>query len=185
MSSEDPLSKKPQRILIAGVSGVGKTTLAARLSQILDVPHTEIDSLFHGPNWVPRDTFLHDVGSLVSQDAWITEWQYSTARRMLAEKADLLLWLDLPFLTATLPRVIRRTLKRRLNREELWNGNVEGPLYRFFTDREHIVRWAWSTRNKYRKLIPEVESEFAHLTVVRLRSQREIERWLSDLLNAY
>ena len=33
------------RILIAGPSGSGKTTFAARLGRILDIPHTEMDSL--------------------------------------------------------------------------------------------------------------------------------------------
>jgi adenylate kinase family enzyme len=185
LSPEDALLHKPQRLLIAGVSGVGKTTLAARVGRMLDIPHTEIDALFHGPGWVPREDFLNDVRLLVSRETWVTEWQYSSARRTLAEKADLLVWLDLPFLTVTFPRVIRRTLKRRLNRETLWNGNIEGPLLTFFTDPEHIVRWAWSTRNKYRTLIPEVESEFPHLTVVRLRSSRDVERWLAQLQKAY
>ena len=101
---------------------------------------------------------------------------------MLAERADLLVWLDLPFLTVVLPRVIRRTIRRRLRREKLWNGNVEDPLYTFFTNREHIVRWAWTTRNQYRKQVPALEPEFTGLTVVRLRSQQEVERWLAQQL---
>ena len=47
-------------------------------------------------------------------------------------------------------RVVKRTLGRRLRREVLWAGNVEPPLRTFFTDREHIVRWAWSTRHRVR-----------------------------------
>ena len=44
-----------------GVSGAGKTTLAARLGRLLDVPHVEIDALFHGPGWTPREAFVADV----------------------------------------------------------------------------------------------------------------------------
>ncbi|GAB3754706.1 adenylate kinase [Zhihengliuella somnathii] len=181
LSSRDRLPVRPQRILVAGVSGVGKTTLAGRIADALGVPHTEIDALFHGPGWTPRESFLDDVRALISQDSWVTEWQYGSARPLLAERAQVLVWLDLPFLTTTLPRVIRRTVRRRLRREELWNGNIEGPLHTFFTDREHIVRWAWSTRNKYRTTIPQAAAAHPHLTVVRLRTRRDVDRWLAGL----
>lgn len=55
---------------------------------MLDVPHTEIDSLFHGPNWTPRQSFVADVEALTNAEAWVTEWQYGQARGMLAQRAD-------------------------------------------------------------------------------------------------
>src|SRR3954449_806769 len=41
------------RIVVIGCSGSGKTTLAMRIAAQLDLPHVELDGLFHGPNWVP------------------------------------------------------------------------------------------------------------------------------------
>ena len=55
------------RILIAGPSGSGKTTFAARLGRILDIPHTEMDSLHWGPNWTPRPSFEADVQALIER----------------------------------------------------------------------------------------------------------------------
>lgn len=182
LTSTDDLPSRPSTILIAGVSGVGKTTLAPRIAGMLALPYTELDSLFHGPNWQPRASFLEDVRSLAASDRWITEWQYSAARAMLADRADLLVWLDLPFLTVTLPRVVRRTIRRRVQRIELWNGNIEGPLHRVFTDPEHIVRWAWRTRRKYTQAIPRLAETHPNLTVVRLRSPRDVEEWLVSKL---
>ena len=181
---DDPLPRRPRRIVIAGVSGTGKTTLAQRIAPIAGTPHTEIDGLYHGRDWVPRAQFLDDVRALVARDAWTTEWQYADARPILAENADLLVWLDLPFLTTTLPRVIRRTMRRRIRREELWNGNIEQPLRTFFSDPEHIVRWAIRTRNKYRDRMPRLEARWPHLAVVRLRSTREVDAWLAGPLAA-
>lgn len=179
---DDPLPVRPKRVLVAGVSGVGKTSLASRIAEIIDAPHTEIDALYHGAGWVPRDDFLDDVRTLIAEESWTTEWQYSTARPLLAAAADTLVWLDLRFATVTLPRVVRRTLRRRLRREILWNGNVEPPLHTIFTDREHIVRWAVSTRNTYRTRVPALEHDHAGLAVVRLESQRQVERWLRGSL---
>jgi hypothetical protein len=146
--------------------------------------HVEIDALYHGPDWTPRPEFLNDVKKLVETPSWTTEWQYDSARATLVAHADLLVWLDLPFVRVTLPQLVKRTLRRRLTSEELWNGNTEPPLRTIFTDREHIIRWGFQTRNKYRTSVPAVERESPHLTVVRLRSRSETVRWLDGPLAA-
>lgn len=179
---DDPLRSRPKRVLVAGVSGAGKTSLAARVAVIAGAPHTEIDSLYHGPGWIPRQDFLRDVRVLSDAETWTTEWQYSSVRPLLASRADLLVWLDLSFVRVVLPRVVGRTLKRRLRREHLWNGNVEPPLRTFFTDREHIVRWAIATRNKYEALTAQVHVDHPQLDIVRLRTPREVDVWLSGPL---
>jgi adenylate kinase family enzyme len=181
-SYEDPLPYPPKRVLVAGVSGVGKTTLAGRIAGLTGGPHTEIDAIFHGPAWTPRPEFLADVHSLVSADAWTTEWQYDAAQPLLAERADMLVWLDLPFVRVTLPRLLRRTVRRRWSREELWNGNIEAPLWTVLTDREHIVRWAMRSRKNYHAAVPRLIHDHPHLTVVRLRSPHEAEEWLAGPL---
>lgn len=169
------------RILVAGVSGSGKSTLCRRLSVILDLPYTEIDGLFHGPDWTPRPEFLDDVREVISGDRWITEWQYRTARPMLLERAQVLLWLDYPFWTTTFPRIVRRTLNRRWRRTEMWNGNYEQPLHRIFFDRDHIIRWAVRTRHKYRDQIASVQRDRADIQVIRFHRPQEVEHWLATM----
>ncbi|HWK92086.1 MAG TPA: AAA family ATPase [Luteimicrobium sp.] len=173
----------PARVAVAGVSGAGKTTLARRLGARLGLPHTEIDGLYHGPDWTPRETFLDDVRAVLEQPAWVTEWQYREVRPLILARAELLVWLDLPTPVA-MHRVIRRTLRRRVRREVLWNGNQEPPLRTFFTDDEHIVRWAWSTRSSLRGLDERLASEAPHLVVVRLRSRAQVEDWFQRLPRA-
>lgn len=177
LTSADPLPPRPRRILVAGVSGSGKTTLAATIGSTLHLPHTEIDALFHGPHWTPRPEFEAEVDALVASPSWVTEWQYPAARETLAVHADLLVWLDLPFWSVTFPRVLRRTVRRRLRREVLWNGNVEPPLRTAFTDRDHIVRWAVSTRDAYTARIDRLGTELPDLPVVRLGTPREVRTW--------
>lgn len=179
-TSPDHSTAPPRRVLVAGLSGSGKTTLAARLAPLLGVPHVELDGLHHGPQWVPRPTFLDDVEALAARDAWVTEWQYSAARPLLAARADLLVWLDLPF-RVSLARVVRRTLRRRVRGEVLWNGNVEPPLRTIFTDREHVVRYMVATRHKYDTLVPDTLARHPRLTGVRLRSTAQVEEWVTSL----
>ena len=176
----DPLPERPRRILVAGVSGAGKSTLARRLAALLGIEYTELDSLFHGPNWVPRTEFMSDVDRLTQEPTWVSEWQYATVRPLLAQRADTLIWLDYP-LPVSMVRLIRRTVRRRRQREELWNGNYEGPLWRIFTDTDHIIRWGWRTRNKLKALVPTLEQKYPGLHVLRLRSPREADVWLDRL----
>lgn len=183
LSVHDPLPTRPRRVLVAGVSGSGKSTLARRIGELLDLPYTEVDALHHGAGWTKRPEFEADVDAFTSQGSWVTEWQYSIVRGLLAERADLMVWLDLPY-PLVLSRVVRRTLRRRLRREVLWNGNVEPPLHTFFTDPEHVVRWSISTRNLNRQRVPALEAAHPHLVVVRLRRDRDVQRWLAEQLVA-
>ncbi len=179
LTADDPLPAAPRRVAVAGVAGVGKTSFAARIAPAIGGPHVDIDGLFHGPDWTRRPEFLDDVAAFIAGERWVTEWQYGSARPMVAARADTLVWLDLPFATVTLPRVVARTLRRRIAGEELWNGNTEPPLRTFFTDPDHIVRWAVRKRRQYRDEVPPLEQTHPHLTVVRLRTPRQVERWLA------
>jgi adenylate kinase family enzyme len=179
----DPLPHRPRRVLVAGTSGAGKTTLAARIARILAVPHVELDALFHGPGWTPRATFEADVRRVSAEPAWVTEWQNRSVRPLLAGRADLMVWLDLPR-PVVMRQVVHRTLLRRLRREVLWNGNVEPPLRTVLTDGEHVVRWAWSTHARTAPRVIGALRERPDLVVVRLRSHRESRGWLDGPLRA-
>jgi len=176
LGPDDPLPHRPRRVLVAGTSGSGKTTLAVRIAGALQLPHVEIDALFHGPGWIPRPEFEADVHRFSAGPRWVTEWQYSAVRAHLADRADLLVWLDLPR-AVVVRQVVRRTLRRRLQRQALWNGNVEPPLWTIFTDRDHIVRWAWNTHHRTGTRVAELARRRPELAVVRLRGRSEIARW--------
>ncbi|MFC5930436.1 AAA family ATPase [Cryobacterium melibiosiphilum] len=182
LSGHDALPHRPRRVLVAGVSGAGKTTLARRIAAVTGGLHTEIDAPYHGPGWVARPEFVADVHAFMNAESWTTEWQYTEARPLLAERADLLVWLDLPFVRVTLPRVVGRTIRRRIRRSQLWNGNIEPPFRTIFTDPEHIVRWAISTRRSYDQRVPPLEARYPQLVVVRLRSQQEVGQWFAGPL---
>lgn len=178
LGPDDALTPPPRRVLVAGTSGSGKTTVAARLATALGVPHIEIDGLFHGPEWVPRPSFEADVRRFAATGGWVTEWQYAAVRDHLADRADLLVWLDLPR-ALVMRQVVRRTVLRRLRREQLWNGNREPPFRTVLTDREHIVRWAWNTHQVSAERVVELAARRPELRIVRLRSRTEVTRWVA------
>jgi adenylate kinase family enzyme len=180
LTAVDVLDPVPRRVLIAGVTGAGKTTLARRVSEILGVPRTELDSLYHGAGWVPRPSFVEDVEAFSAEPAWVSEWQYRAVRSLLASRADTLVWLDLPP-RVPLWRVFRRTLVRRVRRTVLWNENLEPPLHTIVGNPDHILRWAVRTRHSMPEEVLPLEREQPHLRVVHLRSRREVDAWLVRL----
>lgn len=181
LSAADPLPFRPRRVVVTGTSGVGKTTAAARIAAALGVPHTEMDALYHGPGWTPRPEFAEDVDRFTAAPGWTTEYMYRAAKPLLNERMDVLVWLDLPYWRVNFPRIVRRTVRRSLRRERLWNGNREAPLRTVLTDPDHVVRWSVRTRANAAEEVPRVAAANPHLVVVRLRSTREVDAWIHRL----
>ncbi|MFI5694823.1 AAA family ATPase [Kribbella sp. NPDC051586] len=173
----DSLPERPRKVLVAGTSASGKTTLARAIGERLDLPHIEIDALFHGPDWTPRETFLAEVEEFSSRPGWVTEWQYTSVRPMLAERADLMVWLDLSR-TVVMRQVVRRTVRRSVRKQQLWNGNYEPPLRTVFTDPDHIIRWAWKTHQENADRIAALHDQRPDLAIVRIPSHTAARQWL-------
>jgi len=169
-----------QRVLVGGSSGAGKTTLARALAQRLDLPYVEIDSLFHGANWVPRPEFVEDVDAFTSQPGWVIDHDYSAVRHLVWSRMDTFVWLDYSRFVCEW-RVVRRSIPRSVLRRELWNGNREtvgGMLF----DKEHPVRWSWThhaTRRTELQALTGLPGH-AHIDVVRLRHPRETREWMAS-----
>ena len=181
LSFDDELPYRPARILVTGTSGSGKSTLARHLAAVLELRYVELDALHHGTNWTPRPEFLEEVKRFVAGERWVTEWQYPAVRELLAERADLLILLDLPR-WIVMTRVVRRTLGRRLRRTELWSANVEPPLHTILIHRDHIIRWAWRTHNDHLPRATVCVERHPTLPVVRLSTRGQIKDWLAGPL---
>ncbi|GGQ54457.1 MULTISPECIES: adenylate kinase [Streptomyces] len=170
----------PRRILIAGISGAGKTSLAAALSQRLGIPHIEMDALYHGPHWSRRAEFTDDVARFTASEAWVCDAQYHwIVGDLLAARTQLFVWLDLPRHTV-MHRVIRRSLSRVLLRRPLWHDNTETWRALLFSPR-HPVRWAWSRHGTRRAETAAWFARHPDVPVVRLRTAAQARRWLRSL----
>lgn len=173
-----------QRISIVGPSGSGKSTLAAVLASHLDADHIELDAIHHQPGWtpLPRGEFRAAVAAAVAADRWVVDGNYSVVRDLVWERADTVVWLDLPR-AQVMRQLLPRTLGRAVLRRELWNGNRErlANLVRWDPERS-ILRWSWTTHAKLhqRYLDAAADPAHAHLRFVRLRSRAEVARWIAD-----
>jgi adenylate kinase family enzyme len=163
--------------IVSSASSSGKTTLGRELARRLEVPFHELDALHHGPGWTEAtaEELRTRVEPLVAGEAWVVDGAYrSKLGDLVLESADLVVWLDLP-MHVWLTRLLRRTTSRIARREELWNGNRE-TLRNVLFSRDSLVLFALRNFPRRRKLYP---VELAPFHVVRLRTPKEVERWLA------
>jgi adenylate kinase family enzyme len=169
------------RIVVVGTSGAGKTTLARRIAARLQLPHIELDAIKWQSEW--RDLTRHDpeefvrrVTEAIQAEAWVVD---GDGERVWA-RATHLVWLDYER-SVIMAQVISRSFFRALLRTELWAGNRE--RWRDMLRPSHPIRWAWSTWERRRCETAErlLQTDYAHLVVLRLRSPREVRR-VVDLL---
>jgi len=164
--------------ILASASGSGKTTLGRALADRLGVPFHELDALHHGAGWTEATpSELRDrVEPLVASDAWVIDGAYrGKIGDLVLERADTVVWLDLPR-RLWLPRLIARTVRRVVLRETLWNGNRE-TLRGAVWGRDALIPFAWRTFPDRRRRYP---VELARYTVVHLRSTAEVRRFLAS-----
>jgi adenylate kinase family enzyme len=172
-----------QRIAVIGVTGSGKTTLAAQLARRLSVCHVEMDALYWEPHWTeaPLDVFRARVADALNGNAWVVDGNYSKVRDIVWGRADTIVWLDYA-LPLTLARLAKRTFRRIITQEELWGSNREtfrGALL----SRDSIFLWALKTYRLRRKNYPAwfTKPEFQHLSVIHLTSPRAADDWLAQV----
>lgn len=171
-----------RRIVVVGTTSSGKTTVAARLSRILGIPHVELDGLMWRPNWekTPTDTFLARVRAALDGPAWVVDGNYSAARTVTWGQADTLVWLDYP-LALVFWRLTVRTLRRILTREKLWGCNRE-TVRRAFFDKDSLYRYVIPSRRRQRETYPRaLREDYAHLQVVHLKTARQTVEWLDEV----
>ena len=163
------------RAVVIGTSGAGKTTFARALAERMGVPHIEFDAYRHGPNWTetPDDVFRRRVADATAGGGWVADGNYSLVRDIVWTRATAVVWLDYPF-PVIFWRLFRRTIRRSVKREELWNGNRE-QLWRHFFTKDSLFLWALKThRRRKRGVIAALAApEYRHLAALRLRSPGE------------
>ncbi|MEA2615557.1 MAG: hypothetical protein QOE72_1340 [Chloroflexota bacterium] len=174
-----------RRLVVVGNSGSGKSTLARQLAIRLDVPHIELDAIYHQPGWteLPATEFTRRVADATAGDGWVVDGNYSAVRAMVWERATTVVWLDLPR-HVVMRRIVWRTVRRATGRIELWNGNRERWRNLFTLDPEKsVIAWSWQKhrayRDRYAALVTDPAN--AHLAFIRIRQPADAHRLLREI----
>ena len=173
-----------ERILVIGNTGSGKSTLAEELACRLGLSFVELDALFWLPGWTEPEPepFRAKVRAAIENGRWVTAGQYfSRIQDITWPEAQVAVHLDVG-LARSLWRVALRAWRRSRSRELLWGTNTESftKHLKLWDPAESLISFAVQSHRKRRPemLARRHDPRWAHIDFVRLRSPREVERWL-------
>ena len=169
----------PDRILVYGVTGSGKTWLAERISAATGIPWHSIDDLTWEPGWVPVPEYeqRRRVEQICTEQRWIVDTAYGAWLDLALERTELVVALDFPR-WLSLSRLLRRSVARALDGRPICNGNLE--TFRHLLSRDSIVVWHFRSFARKRARMRAWEIDPAAPTVLRFTSPRQVERWLAE-----
>lgn len=170
----------PKRIYIVGPSGSGKTTLGKFLCARFDLPHIELDQIAY-PNQKEEtmEKRLAAVSKLSQKPEWVTEGIYVSWTKALMEKADLIIWIDMPF-GKTLFRVIKRFFIHKLRGDEKFG--IKNTLKFIFNLRKYYSKAiGYPEKQTTRVETKEVLKPFIKKTV-HVREINNLDEFLVNLI---
>jgi adenylate kinase family enzyme len=163
-----------KRVVIIGCGGSGKTHLARRLAELLNLPLTHLDAVYYDANWkpLPHSDFAKAQETLVARPEWVIEGNYASTMPLRLRAADTVILLDPPTVTC-----LRRILQRRTH-----HGAGQHPatgLYPRITWSfiAYILTYRRAMLPRVHQLIIEHADE---ADVLVLHSRAEVENFLAD-----
>lgn len=168
-----------KRIMVIGVSaGAGKSTFATRLGKALNIDVFHLDAFFWKPGWVEAsmDEFTNAQKEIIhKQPSWIVEGNYTATFDIRAEKADTIIYLELP-LRVCLYRVIKRWLTNLGHRRPDLGGECTERMEWAFIK---FIITTYGPRKKAMKKRLDFYQE--DKLVVRLKGKAVIEYFLREI----
>ena len=165
-----------ERIIIIGCGGAGKSTLARKLGEVLDLPVVHLDKLFWKTGWVEpsREEFDALLAQELAKDRWIMDGNFKRTMPERIKRCDTIIYLDFSrfaCLMGVLKRIITTYGKVRPDMGE-------GCPERIDLD---FLKWVWNfnknKRESYYKLLNEVEN----VETIVLKNRSAVKLFLKSL----
>jgi len=172
--------RRIRRVLIYGVTGSGKTTLAERLAGISGLPWHSVDDLTWEPGWiaVPEDEQRRRISTICDGDEWLLDTAYGLWRDIPLARVELIVALDYPRMLS-LWRLVRRSVMRAIDKKPICNGNIE--TWRTMFSKSSIIAWHFKSFGSKKKRIAGWSDKPEGRIVVRIRKPRDLEEWLARI----
>jgi adenylate kinase family enzyme len=164
----------PERVLVIGSGGAGKTVLSNELGALLGLPVTHLDPLLYDEHWVltPPADFRARQHTVIGGDRWIIDGTYRGTLAMRLAAADTVILLDLPTRVCAW-RVVRRRMRY---------GAGQHPDGVFATASWTFLRHVLTFRRRHRRAVLDaVAAHGARAALVHLTSRDEVRAYVAEL----
>jgi len=163
------------KIVIIGIRGTGKTTLAQTLEKRLNIDVLHVDKYIWDENWILCDKTQATRGIIQELDSkkdWIFEGNFTYVVDYLFKNADVILYLDYSGIEAAIG-CLRRWWKERQSSRAGFDGKKPQKL-----EFQYLIRKALLKEN--RRKIEEAIEEYKPKNVKRFKNRGELNKFLKQ-----
>src|SRR3954469_14834050 len=168
-----------RRVVVTGLAGSGKSTFALALAATTGLPVIHLDLYFWKPGWVaPTETeWREKQRGVLAGDAWIADGSYHETLDLRLERADTVVFLDMPWW-----RCAGRALLRGFHMPDALPEGCEYSARHRLRDEWRLALRIWRKRRSEPERERETVSQHGrHVAVYVLRSKRTVEEFLDGL----
>ena len=165
-----------ERIVIIGCGGAGKSTLARKLGDKLDIPVVHLDKLFWKPGWVEmsKDEFDALHRRELAKERWIMDGNFNRTMPERVARCDTIIYLDFSRF-ACLMGVLKRVLTTYGTvRPDMGEGCPE----RFDLE---FLKWVWNYNKNKRQRNYRLLNEAEHAETIVLKNRRAVNLFLKRI----
>lgn len=170
-----------KKILIIGSSGAGKSTFSRRLSEITNIEILHLDKLYWKPNWTEpsKEEWKATLEKAMRGEMWIMDGNYSNTLDLRLPACDTVIFLDMPR-TVCVYRVLKRVaLSYGKTRLDMAENCAEHFDWKF-------IKWIWDFKNRSKPKMEKLLEQFKYeKTIIRLKSKREVKRFLANCSESF
>ncbi|RLL48293.1 topology modulation protein [Oceanobacillus piezotolerans] len=169
------------RIMIIGVSaGVGKSTFARKLGEAIGINVYHLDSFYWKPNWVeaPKEEFVSAQKAIVKREKWIIEGNYTGTFPIRMDRADTIIYLELPLIMC-LYRVAKRFFTHiGKTRADMGEGCKEKLDWAFI---KFICTTYYNRKITMKERFQNLKETDPNKEIIILKSKQEIKAYIDRL----
>ena len=168
-----------RRVVVTGLAGSGKSTFALALAAKTGLPVIHLDLYFWKPGWVApsENEWREKQRCVLAGDAWIADGNYHETLDLRLERADTVVFLDLPWWLCS-----GRALLRGFNLPNELPAGCEYSAWARLRDEWGLAIRIWRNRRSDPEREREIIAQHGqHVALYVLRSRREVSELLDRL----
>lgn len=160
--------KKPEKIMIIGRPGGGKSTFSLKLQKILKIPLYHLDKYFYIDHWQPKDyeEFLEIQQQLINNPSWIIDGNSTKSYENRYAKADLCLYFNFPRY-----QCYWRIFKRLFHKHPDIDDRAENCKE---TIRWSLVTYMWNFEDRVTDLLCTLQKKYPDVVFIEIRNTADL-----------